>query len=194
MPNESFISYLKSLGEIHEHTINELASIFFKAELKRNDYFIHEGEIAHEIGFLEEGIVRAYYVNNEGKEYTKNLFAAPSIIGSYVSLITGLPNKLPQQALTDCIVWKASFTTIKKLAETHFDVERLRRIIAENFFIQKEKREIEMALLDAEKRYKIFQKEYPGVELQINQYHIASFLGISATQLSRIRNKLAGKQ
>jgi DNA-directed RNA polymerase specialized sigma subunit len=48
-----------------------------------------------------------------------------------------------------------------------------------------------MALLDADKRYLILQNEYPGIELEIPQYHIASYLGISATQLSRIRKKMA---
>jgi len=48
-----------------------------------------------------------------------------------------------------------------------------------------------MALLDAEKRYLILQKEYPGIELKIPQYHIAAYLGISPTQLSRIRRDLS---
>ena len=46
-------------------------------------------------------------------------------------------------------------------------------------------------MLDADQRYAILQKEFPGIELKIPQYHIASYLGISATQLSRIRSKLS---
>jgi CRP-like cAMP-binding protein len=53
-----------------------------------------------------------------------------------------------------------------------------------------EKKEIEMALLDADKRYSIFRDEYPGIELEIPKYHVASYLGISPTQLSRIRKKM----
>jgi hypothetical protein len=47
--------------------------------------------------------------------------------------------------------------------------------------------------LDAEKRYLILREEFPGLEMKIPQYHIASYLGISATQLSRVRNKMARK-
>ena len=69
------------------------------------------------------------------------------------------------------------------------DLERLGRKIAEFYFLEKEQKEIEMALLDADKRYLIMREKFPSIELIIPQYHIASYLGISPTQLSRIRRK-----
>jgi hypothetical protein len=48
-----------------------------------------------------------------------------------------------------------------------------------------------MALLDAADRYLIFKEEYPGLEDLIPQYHVATYLGVSPTQLSRIRQKLS---
>ncbi|GMU95073.1 MAG: hypothetical protein AMXMBFR50_05900 [Ignavibacterium album] len=59
--------------------------------------------------------------------------------------------------------------------------------------MQKEKREIEIVLLNAEKRYQIFRNDFPQLEQQIPQYHIASYLAITPTQLSRIRRKISGK-
>jgi hypothetical protein len=53
----------------------------------------------------------------------------------------------------------------------------------------KERREIELVLLQADERYKIFKQEYPNLENLIPQYHIASYLGVTPTQLSRIRAK-----
>lgn len=174
---------LDSLSSIVEHAM--------EIEVKKGDYFVKEGEVSREIGFLTKGIVRSYYISNEGKEYNKTLFAAPNIIGSYVSLITGQPNRLPQQALTDCTVTKIPLSIIEHLSQEQIEIERMRRKIAEMFFVLKEKRELEMALLQAEERYLIFREEYPNVEQLIPQYHIASYLGISATQLSRIRKKLS---
>jgi hypothetical protein len=52
---------------------------------------------------------------------------------------------------------------------------------------RKEKREIELVTLEAKERYAIFQQEHPQLEQLIPQYHIASYLGVSPTQLSRIR-------
>jgi CRP-like cAMP-binding protein len=188
---ENIIAFFNSIMPLSEKTLGLMSEIFVYDEMKKEDYFIRKGEVATEIAFLETGIVRAYYVNHDGKEYNKTFFSAPSIIGSYASLISKQKNAVAQQALTDCKIWKASFYKIEELSEGNFEIERLRRIIAEGYFLSNEKKEIEMALLDADKRYLILQKEYPGIELQIPQYHIASYLGISPTQLSRIRNKMA---
>ncbi len=187
---ENIITFFNSIMPLSENTLGLMSEIFIYEELKKEEYFIRKGQVAKEIAFLETGIVRAYYINSDGKEYNKTFFSGPSIIGSYASLISKQKNAVAQQALTNCKIWKASFHKIEKLSEGNFEIERLRRIIAEGYFLSNEKKEIEMALLDADKRYLILQKEYPGIELQIPQYHIASYLGISPTQLSRIRKKM----
>ena len=76
-----------------------------------------------------------------------------------------------------------------KLYDSIPKIERLSRILAEHFFVDKEKREIELVMLGASEKYEIFKKEHPNLENLIPQYHIASYLGISPTQLSRIRAK-----
>jgi CRP-like cAMP-binding protein len=54
----------------------------------------------------------------------------------------------------------------------------------------KEKRERDLLLLDAEKRYKNFLNEFPGMDQRIKQGIIASYLGIKPETLSRIRRKI----
>lgn len=167
--------------------------LFQRTTLPKHEHFIKEQEIARKIAFLESGIVRAYFTNREGQEYNKQFFLAPSSIGGYSSLLTGKSHLIPQQALTDCIIWTADYRAISSQYDNFTDLERLARKMAEYYFLEKEKKELEIVLLDASERYKIFQKEFPGVEQQIPQYHIASYLGISAVQLSRIRHQLAKK-
>ena len=41
----------------------------------------------------------------------------------------------------------------------------------------------------ADERYDMFLKSYPGVEQIANNYHIASYLGITQQSLSRIRSE-----
>ena len=111
------------------------------------------------------------------------------MIGGYSSLVTQLPNTINQQALTDCDLLIGNYRKLIDLLDKHQDLERLLRKIAEHYFVDKEKREVEIVLLEANKRYAIFQREYPQLEQLIPQYHIASYLGITPTQLSRIRAK-----
>ncbi len=66
--------------------------------------------------------------------------------------------------------------------------------ILELEWIKKERHDIRMVTNDATTNYLVFRKEYPGLENQIPQYHIASYLGITPIQLSRIRARLAKGQ
>ena len=185
--------FFNQMTPISTESWNEFSALFTPKILKKGDYFITDGEIAQEIGFLESGMIRAFYRNKEAVEYNKHFFINPCFIGGYSSLISGKPNQIIQQALTDCSIQVANFAEIKNLYQNFPDIERGARILAEQFFVQKEQREIEIVLLDAEKRYQIFQKDFPQLEQQIPQYHIASYLGITPTQLSRIRRKMSGK-
>ncbi len=185
------IAYLNKISPLSQEAIHSLSQLFVPSVLKEEEFFIAEGKYAREIGFLETGVARAFFVNNEGKEYNKQFFVGPTLIGAYTSLLTKQKNKIAQKTLTECKIWKAPFYEIELLYSKFHDFERLGRKIAEFYFLEKEKKEIEMALLDAEKRYLILREEFPDLEMKIPQYHIASYLGISATQLSRVRNKMA---
>lgn len=184
---QKLLAYLNQFGPLSERTLTTLQANICADTLKKGEFFVREGEYADEIAFLETGVVRAFYVSPDGKEYNKTFFTSNAIIGSYAALISKEKNRLPQQALTDCTIWRIKFKMIEELSKDDIGLERLRRKIAENFFVWNEKKQLEMSLLEAKERYLIFQQEHHGVEDLIPQYHIASFLGISPTQLSRIR-------
>lgn len=188
---QAILHYLQEISPLRLNTIELIRPLFQRIELAAGDYFIEEGQYAKTIGFLESGVLRAFFLNREGKEYNKQFFVSLTLVGAYASLISGQPNRIAQQALTDCVIWQAPYDSIQKLYEKHHDLERLGRKLAEYYFLEKEQKELEMALLDAEKRYLLFRKTFPTLEQQIPQYHIASYLGISATQLSRVRKKIA---
>lgn len=185
-----FLAFINKINPISEDTFVELQKCFKPLKLNKNEFFVRESDYAQQLGFLKKGVVRAFFLNKEGKEYTKQFFVDASIIGAYSSLLTKQPNRIAQQALTDCEILVADFSEIEKLYNKFHEVERLGRKIAESYFLEKEQKELEMALLDADKRYLIVREKFPTIEAIVPQYHIASYLGISPTQLSRIRRKL----
>jgi len=181
------------LSPISQESWEKVKSLFIEKALKKGEYFVKAGEYAKEMGFLYEGIIRAFYRNIEGVEYIKHFFVGPTFCGGYSSLVNGVMNQINQEALTDCKILVVNFADFIALYDTCHDVERAARVLAESYYAQKERRELEIVLLNADKRYEIFQREYPGIEQKITQYHIASYLGITPTQLSRIRKKNAGR-
>jgi CRP-like cAMP-binding protein len=187
MPN--LRQFLNSISIVNDNAWLEVEQLFAAATLKKGEYFVRRGQISTRFAFLKSGVVRAFYASDNGKEYNKQFFTPSSIIGGYSSLITGQPSVTIQQALTDCDVLIADYHKLTALYEYHADLERLGRRFAELYFVEKEQKEIEIVLYDAQKRYNLFKIRYPQLDQLIPQYHIASYLGITPTQLSRIRKQ-----
>jgi CRP-like cAMP-binding protein len=185
--------YFNAVSQLNESTWDKIFPLFKEDKLLKNEYFAKENKTARQIAFLKTGVVRAFFINQEGKDYNKQFFVGQSLIGAYTSLLTGNVNLIAQQALTDCIIYTCDYTSLTKLYDECPDLERFARKVAEYYFLEKEKKEIEIVLLDASQRYLLFKKEFPTLEQLISQFHIASYLGISATQLSRIRRQFLSK-
>jgi CRP-like cAMP-binding protein len=180
---------IKSLFNLDSESLAIFTSLFTELKIKKYDSFAQKGEFSKKIAFVESGILRAYFSNHRGEEYNKTFFTEGSFVGAYSSLVSGERNLIDIDCLTDCVLYIAEFQNITQLYDKYPQIERLARILAEYFFVRKEKREIELVTLEAKERYAIFQKEHPKLEQLIPQYHIASYLGITPTQLSRIRSK-----
>ena len=186
-------NFFNAVSKLDESTWDKILPLFKEDSLLKNEYFAKENQTARQIAFLKTGVVRAFFINQEGKDYNKQFFVGQSIIGAYTSLLTGKTNLIAQQALTDCIIYTCDFASLTKLYDQCPDLERFARKIAEHYFLEKEKKEIEIVLLNASQRYILFKEEFPTLEQLISQFHIASYLGISATQLSRIRRQFLTK-
>ena len=145
------------------------------------------GSVQTTVGLLESGRVRAYFTTVDGKQYNKHFFTGPDLVGDYASLLTGLPAEVPQQALTSCIVWFIDRAAILELEQQHPSLVQLQRKFAEGLYLIKEQRELEMATMQASQRYARLVEQHPGIEVDVPLYEIAAYLGITPTQLSRVR-------
>lgn len=180
---------LKHIVPFDNLSLKSIVNLFKEVQFKKGETFAKKGEYSRNIAFVKSGVLRAYYGNDKGEEYNKTFFSDNNFVGAYSALVTGNRNLIDIDCLTDCKLLVAEYSKIIALYNDNPKVERLSRILAEQFFVRKEKREIELVTLEAKDRYAIFQKEHPELEQRIPQYHIASYLGVSPTQLSRIRAK-----
>ncbi|NRB53315.1 MAG: Crp/Fnr family transcriptional regulator [Saprospiraceae bacterium] len=168
----------------------ELSALFSYVELKRGAYFVREGEYNDKLAFILDGALRAYYLDAKGDFYNKTFFIENTFAASLASILQDIPSFLNFDALVDTQMWQASYKQLTQLFDKHRCIERMvRKIIEYEWVIKKEQRELRLVLNDAAQRYAYFQEEYPGLENQIPQYHIASHLGITPIQLSRIRSQ-----
>jgi len=183
-------NHLNSISPLSEDSWADLELLFEPLELNRNDYFIREGSKANYCYILMEGVVRVFY-NNEGNEYNKTFFITGTFPTPLTALLSQSPSALSFQALLPTSLIRFSFKKFRELFSKHRCLEKFFLAVMEQEWIKKERHDIQMVTNDATTNYLIFRKDYPGLENQIPQYHIASYLGITPIQLSRIRAQLA---
>lgn len=184
------IAILRLSIELADSEATQVVSLFHSHTLSRGEFFIRVGDVPRTVGFAISGILRLYYVDADGQEFTKSFCAENSFVAAYSALLLRQPSRLFIQALEDTKLLIADYSAYRSLSESQANLQQLNCKIAQSLFIKKERRESDLLLDDAKTRYLSFLEEYPELEARIKQHHIASYLGITPVTLSRIRTQL----
>lgn len=168
----------------------QFQALFEPRTVREGDYFIRAGEASDTLGFINSGLMRFFYQTPQGAEFNKSFCQENQFMAAYSAYLIQEPARFSIQTLEECHLLVAGLSDIVALFDQHRCWEKLGRILAEQLYIKKELREAEFLLDDAETRYLAFQKQYPGLEDRLPQYHIASYIGITPVALSRIRKQM----
>lgn len=188
---EQFRNICKQYYDFDDENFEKLKNITFLKEVKKGEILLDNYSKAKYIYFICKGILRTYYLGANGEIYTKNLFSENYFSASKVSLLTKEDSYLNIEALEDCTLIFIDFEKYKELIDKYNEFKTFYiNYLEKNWVIIKEKNEISLILDDATIRYENFIKNNPNIENRIAKHHIANHLGITPTQLSRIRKKL----
>jgi CRP-like cAMP-binding protein len=155
----------------------------------KGEFFVAEGQISNEIGFINNGSFRLYYLL-DGKEVNANFFFEKEFVVEYQSFLLQHSSRYYIQALEDSEVITFTAAALHNAYDVSHSWERFGRIIAEKLFIDATQRGEEFLFLTGEQRYKNLLKKHPKVFERVPLYHIASFLGVERESLSRLRRKI----
>ncbi len=162
--------------------------------LKRVDKGTHLyslGETPHHFAYIVTGLFRVFISDEQGNEYNKNFFEQGQFPGTMAALLTNTPSKFSVEALEDSVVITIDFKTFRQQLTQHHDLALFHiHYLEQNWLLAKEPREVALVQDEARQRYVQFLKDHPSLAERIPQFHIASHLGITPTQLSRIRKSL----
>lgn len=181
--------FYNSLHHIPQEEWDSIAPLFRTKTYKKNEFFIQAQEAPLFFGVVLSGLFRLYYIDDEGKEWVKTFRTTGELIGTYAEMLQGLPSRTWIQALTDSEVSIINAKEFMEYTENKLCWQILQKKIAEWHFIKKENREYEFLKLSASERLENFKKDYAKVYQSIPDYHIASYLGITAQALSRMQKK-----
>jgi CRP-like cAMP-binding protein len=188
---EQFRKICSQYYDFDYESFEKFKDITFIKDVKKGEVLLDNYSKAKYIYFICKGILRTYYLGENGEIYTKNLFSENYFSASKVSLLTKEDSYLNIEALEDCTLIFIDFDKYKELIEKYSEFKTFYiNYLEKNWVIIKERNEISLIIDDATTRYENFIKNNPNIENRIAQHHIANHLGITPTQLSRIRKKI----
>lgn len=169
--------------------INKFADVFSEITLKKNDVLIGIGDKNSYIFFVVSGILRDYYIDDDGNDVTRFFTCEGGICGGE-ALISNEPSAVCTEALEDCILLRCLVSDFKKIIASDSITTKAYIWLLESSLAYKIRRENSFLIKSAAERYIDFKRENPDIEKRVNQKYIASYLGITPVSLSRIRRAL----
>jgi CRP-like cAMP-binding protein len=166
---------------------NLLASNFQVKTAQKQEYVLLPGTKVHQLYFVCSGLLRFYYISDDGIESNKAFITENTFAGSLAAYNLDLPILYGVQALETTILLVANFSDFVALFEQHPIFDRLGRKLAEFLLNRKELRARSLLQQQALERYLDFVQQYPDLVKRVTQYHIASYLGITEVSLSRLK-------
>ena len=168
----------------------QLAKIFQSRTVNHREHILLPDTAVHEIYFVCHGLLRFYYLSDDGVESNKAFIPENTFAGSLAALALNLSVLYGIQALEPTTYLVTQFSEFVALFEQDPVFERLGRKFAEWLLIRKELRTRSLLQQQGQQRYLTFAQDYPELVARIPQYHIASYLGITEVSLSRIKRSL----
>lgn len=184
-----------------KHFLSTFASLpeaewaFFQSRLSVRTYapgaFFQRAEdsVLH-LGFVLSGLFRVFYCDSQGKEFIRAFSAESKPIGDYASALAGSSAKVAIEAIEASEVALIPFSEFFQLFERHPAWDRLGRKVLEAYYVEREQREAELAMLSARERYENFIKKHRVLAGRAANVHIASYLGMTPETLSRLRRQM----
>ncbi|MFV8781100.1 Crp/Fnr family transcriptional regulator [Microbulbifer sp. SA54] len=160
-------------------------------QIKKGTELYAAGETPRSFAYVHQGLLRVYVIDEKGAQYNKNFFPEGRFPGSMTALLRGEPSLYTIDALEDSAIIEIDHAGYRRLLQEHEDLKLYHiHYLERHWLMHKEPREVSLVQEGASVRYQRFLQDFPNLAQRLPQYHIASHLGITPTQLSRIRKNL----
>lgn len=180
-------SYLESFNILTHDEINAFEKKVTYKKLKKGDFFIKEGQVSKEVGFVLSGVFRSFYYSSSQEEVSYCFTFTNHFVSAYSSFLSQEKTAENIQALTDIELLIISKDEVLQLEQKSPNWLKLFKLITEQEYIKMEKRIFLLQKETAEQRYRDLLNNQPELLQLVPLHFISSYLGITQRHLSRIR-------
>lgn len=166
-------------------------SLFHIKSWGKGEYFLAQGDVCKEVGFLIKGLV-VYFIE-EDEPHAYNFGKESDFVCNYESFLTKTPSSKSIKCVENVEMLCISYDRLQQFYEQIVQGEKMGRMISEQLFLEAIADITSFYVDTPEKRYLKFLERYPDLNQRIPQYLIASYIKVKPQSLSRIRKRILKK-
>ena len=162
-------------------------------KVPKKTFLLQQGEVCNFEFYILNGCIRSFCIDDKGAEVIMTFAIEDWWVSDIASFNDQKPSHMFIETVEDCELLMLSPQTKEELLMKAPRFERVFRMMVQKHLSTYQERLFENIAQSAKDRYLAFLEKYPTLPQRVPQHMIASYLGISAEFLSKIRKKLSTK-
>ncbi|UUV20296.1 Crp/Fnr family transcriptional regulator [Paenimyroides aestuarii] len=158
-------------------------------DFEKGSFLLEQAQTLNCYYILLEGAVHSFVHDSNGNPITINLYTEGEVVIDVNALFQKKKTLENWQCATNCTMLCIMFDDFQELFHAIYGFREWGRAWMANALFELKERSMEMLTLSAKQRYDKLLQQKPQLFQLIPLKHIASYLGVTDTSLSRIRKE-----
>ena len=186
----TLLAHMNLLVRLTDEEERYLESILISRPFRQGEVIVQSGDTMRYLIYVNTGYLMTYYTDRDGNEHVI-MFSRDGWWSGDIHSMTDTPTTIyTTKALHDGELLLLPRSAQDQLFERYPKFERYFRLFFQSSVMRLQLRLVQGHSADAEERYQIFLRTFPGMEQYVPQKYIASYLGVTPEFLSKIRKRL----
>jgi CRP-like cAMP-binding protein len=178
--------HIERITPLTDTEFEYVLSHFTSKKTRKHQFLIQEGDLVHQEFFVLKGCLKAYSVDEEGKEHILQFAIEDWWISDFEAYNRHTPATLHVDCIEDCEVLSLTYENREKLCAEMHKMEHFFRKISHAGYVALQQRILCLLSSTAKERYDRLLEQYPHLFQRVPKSVIASYLGVSRETLSRL--------
>jgi len=152
---------------------------------KKHQFIVQADEFVKNDYWVINGCLKAYFVDDEGKEHIIQFAMENWWITDYNAFHNKVKSNIFINCIEDCELLSISLENHEKLCREFHAMEHFSSMKSKKGYIALQKRILSLLKNSAQERYEQLLEQYPQLFQRVPKKMIASYLGVSRETLSR---------
>lgn len=170
--------------------IDDFVAAWTPVSAPRKHALTQAGDVEHYLYFVQSGVQRIYYLDDQGREATLMFSYTQSFGGVIDSFFTRQPSRYYYETLTSSEFLKMTFTEYEQLTMRHPALVKMALTGLSGALSGVMERLVEVQSFTSEEKFRALLSRSPRILQMVPHKHLANYLGIDATNFSKLLNRI----